>query len=442
MRLLLTHGYFLSEDPKELEVMRPYPPLGILYISAYLRARGFEVEIYDSTFGSRNELFSLLENGDPGLLGAYGNLITRGNVLDIIERAKACGWRVVAGGPEPANYAEEYLAAGADYVVPGEGEIVLENLLAGDPAPYGVIYRDANGAIVRTPPQPHNRDLDSLPWPDRERIDLGRYLSAWRERHGKGSISVITARGCPYRCRWCSHSTYGNTHRRRFVKSVADEVQWVLERYQPEMLWYADDVFTIHHGWILEYAAEMKRRGIQIPFECITRADRMTPRIAEALAELGCFRVWIGSESGSQRILDAMDRGVTVRQVHDAVHILRQQGIQSGMFLMWGYEGEQIEDIEATADHVRACRPDIFLTTISYPIKGTPYFDQVRERLVRIGEWRTSTDRGFRIQGRHSRRFFQFADELLRASAADSPDAARIAAARRGLAESFEEVEA
>ncbi len=193
MRLLLTHGYFLAEDPKELEVMRPYPPLGILYISAYLRARGFDVEVYDGTFGSREELFSLLEAGPPGLLGVYGNLITRGNVVDIIERAKACGWRVVAGGPEPANYAEEYLAAGADYVVPGEGEIVLENLLAGDPAPNGVIYRDAN-AIVRTPPQPHIRDLDSLPWPDRERLDVGRYLRAWRERHGKGSISVITAR--------------------------------------------------------------------------------------------------------------------------------------------------------------------------------------------------------------------------------------------------------
>ncbi len=442
MRLLLTHGYFLAEDPKELEVMRPYPPLGILYLSAYLRARGFDVEIYDSTFGARSELYRLLETGEPGLLGVYGNLITRASVVSIIERAKANGWRVVAGGPEPANYAENYLAAGADYVVPGEGEIVLENLLAGDPAPRGVIYRDADGVLVRTAPEPHIRDLDSLPWPDRERIDIGRYLSAWRDRHGQGSVSVITARGCPYRCRWCSHSTYGHTHRRRSVKSVADEVQWILERYQPEMLWYADDVFTIHHRWIFEYAAEMKRRGIRAPFECITRADRMSPRVAEALARLGCFRVWIGSESGSQRVLDAMDRGVTVGQVRDAVYMLRQQGIQSGMFVMWGYEGEGIEDIEATAQHVRACRPDIFLTTVSYPIKGTPYFEQVRERLVRIGEWRTTTDRGFRIQGRHSRRFFQFADELLRASAADSPDEARIAAARRGLAESFEEVEA
>jgi radical SAM superfamily enzyme YgiQ (UPF0313 family) len=442
MRLLLTHGYFLYEDPKEIEIMRPYPPLGILYISAWLRARGFDVEIYDSTFGSRNELFNLLETGEPGFLGVYGNLLTRANVVEIIECAKASGWRVVVGGPEPANYAEEYLAAGADYVVPGEGELVLENLLSGDPAPNGVLYRNSSGAVMRTAPQAHIRNLDSLPWPDRERIDMGRYLSAWRERHGKGSVSVITARGCPYRCRWCSHSTYGNTHRRRPVKSVADEVEWILERYQPEMLWYADDVFTIHHGWILEYAAEMKRRGIHVPFECITRADRLSQRVAEALAALGCFRVWIGSESGSQRVLDAMERGVTVQQVREATRISREQGIQTGMFLMWGYEGEQIEDIEATVEHVKACRPDIFLTTVSYPIKGTPYFDQVSDRLVRIGDWRGGTDRSFRIQGRHSRRYFQFADELLRASAGNAPDPVRAGAARRGLLESFSEVEA
>ena len=159
------------------------------------------------------------------------------------------------------------------------------------------------------------------------------------------------------------------------------------ERYQPDMLWLADDVFTIHHGWILEYASEMTRRGLKIPFECITRADRLNPRIAETLAGLGCFRVWIGSESGSQRILDAMQRGVKVEQVREAVSLCKQNGIQTGMFLMWGYEGEEIADIEATVDHVKQCRPDVFFTTVSYPIKGTPYFDKVASRLVSIGAW-------------------------------------------------------
>ena len=264
--------------------------------------------------------------------------------------------------------------------------------------------------------------------------------AAWRARHGRGSVSVITARGCPYHCRWCSHSTYGKTHRRRSPAAVAEEVAWIVNRYQPEMLWMADDVFTIHPGWILNYAAEMRRRGLRIPFECITRADRMNARMAETLAELGCFRVWIGSESGSQKILDAMQRGVRVDQVRESVRLLREQGIETGMFLMWGYEGEDLVDIEATVEHVKTCRPDVFLTTVSYPIKGTPYFDEVSSRLVRIGDWAESTDRDIRIAGRHSRRFYQFADELLKSEVGGS--VVEAAAARRGLRETLSEVEA
>jgi len=440
VRLLLTHGFFLGEDPKEQQVMRPYPPLGILYLSAYLRNKGFEVDVYDSTWGSKAELYDILEHGPPGWLGVYGNLLTRGNVITIVERARAGGWRVVLGGPEPSNYAEEYLAVGAEYVVQGEGELALEQLLLGNPSPDGTIFRDASGAVIRTPAAALIPNLDLLPWPDRERIDLTRYLTAWKQRHGMSSVSLITARGCPYHCCWCSHSTFGKTHRRRSVASVADEAEWILNRYQPDMLWYADDVFTIHTGWTLSYAAEMKRRGIRVPFECITRADRFSAPVAEALAEMGCFRVWIGSESGSQRVLDAMDRGVQVQQVREAVHRAQALGIQTGMFLMWGYEGEQLQDIEATVEHVQACRPDVFLTTVSYPIKGTPYFSEVSDKLVRIGQWRASTDRDVRVKGRHSRRFYQFADDLLRSSM--EQDASRIAAARAALEVSFAEVDA
>ncbi|MEO8099389.1 MAG: radical SAM protein [Acidobacteriota bacterium] len=439
MRLLLTHGFFLAEDPKEQQVLRPYPPLGILYLSAYLRARNFDVDVYDSTFGTREALFGILDQGPPATLGLYGNLLTRGAVVAILQRAKATGWRVVLGGPEPANYAAEYLAAGADYIVPGEGELVLEQLLNGNAAPDGVIFRGENGAIVRTPPAVQISDLDTLPWPDRERIDLPQYLNAWRSRHGTGSVSLITARGCPYSCRWCSHSTFGKTHRRRSFLNVADEAEWILSRYQPEMLWYADDVFTIHPSWTLNYAAELKRRGIRVPFECITRADRVTDAVADALAEMGCFRVWVGSESGSQRVLDAMQRGVRVEQVQAAVGTLQARGIAAGMFLMWGYEGEQLEDIEATVQHVAKCRPDVFLTTVSYPLKGTGYYDDVKDRLVPLQNWAASTDRDLRVRGRHSRRYYGYADELLKSSVEQAPE--RMAAARTGLIESYAEAE-
>jgi len=240
MDLLLTHGYFLHEDPKELQIMKPYAPLGILYLSSHLRAHGFDVEIYDSTFGSRQELFGILEQGPPSTIGVYGNLMTRRNVLDIIAKARECGWRVILGGPEPPNYPSEYLDAGAQAIVQGEGELVLEQLLARgtDLATVdGIIFRALDGEVVRNAPAQLIPNLDAQPWPDRERVDIDRYVKTWRDRHGTGSVSLITARGCPYHCRWCSHATFGKTHRRRSPRAVADEAEWIVKRYQPDMFW-------------------------------------------------------------------------------------------------------------------------------------------------------------------------------------------------------------
>jgi anaerobic magnesium-protoporphyrin IX monomethyl ester cyclase len=422
MDILLTHGYFLYEDPKELQIMKPYPPLGILYICAHLRSKGLSVEVFDSTFSSRQQLFELLRQGPPAVLGIYANLMTRPNVVEILRVAKDAGWKTVVGGPEPSAYIDEYLDAGADVIVIGEGEVTLEELV---PAlrshsaealgeVKGIAFQTPEGTVVRTPPREQIRDIDAQPWPARESIDLAQYLAVWREHHGMGSVSLITARGCPYHCRWCSHEVFGKTHRRRKPASVADELEWLISRYQPEMAWMADDVFTIHHGWLFQYAAELKRRGLRLPFECISRADRLSPQVVATLAEMGCFRVWIGSESGSQRILDAMERGVTAEEVRSAVAMCRSHGIKTGMFLMWGYEGEELGDIEATIEHVKKTDPDIFFTTVAYPIKGTPYFAEVAARVENLKPWRVGSDREVRIRNRHSRQFYSFADKLLR----------------------------
>ncbi len=423
MDCLLTHGFFLGDDPKELQIMKPYAPLGILYLASHLRARGFGVEVFDTTFSSWSEFQNVLARERPSVLGVYANLMTRGSVLRIVRAAKKAGWITVVGGPEPGAYATEYLKAGADVVVIGEGEVTLEELLPilrrgrveDLGAVKGIAFRPADGRVQFTPARAQIPDIDAQPWPSRESVQIERYLETWRQHHGAGSVSLITARGCPYECQWCSHEVYGRTHRRRKPASVADELEWILGRYNPDMLWFADDVFTIHQGWLAQFAAELKRRGISIPFECITRADRVNERVADLLAELHCFRVWIGSESGSQRVLDAMRRGVTVAQVRSAVGLCKSRGIQTGMFLMWGYEGEEWEDIEATIRHVKASNPDIFLTTVAYPIRGTTYFEKVQDRVVNPRKWQEGSDRDFQIRGRHSRQYYQHVDRLLRA---------------------------
>ena len=422
MDLLLTHGYFLFEDPKELQIMKPYPPLGILYICSHLRNRGFSVEVFDSTFQSRDALRERLIAGPPSVLGIYANLMTRPNVVKILGEAKRAGWRTIVGGPEPGAYVDEYLDAGADVVVLGEGEVTLQELLGAwgrDNAAdldsiAGIAFRKGDGVICRTAPRTQIADLDAQPWPAREAIDMERYVGTWRTHHGKGSVSIITARGCPFRCEWCSHQVFGQTHRRRKPELVAEELEWLIGRYKPDMLWIADDVFTINHDWLERWKQELARRRIHIPFECISRADRLNEKVIAILAELGCFRLWIGSESGSQRILDGMQRGVKASAVREATALCRRYGIQTGMFLMWGYEGEEIEDIEQTIEHVRMSLPDIFLTTVSYPIKGTPYYKRVASRLVQLKPWAETSDRELDVTGRRPREFYRVADELLR----------------------------
>ncbi|ADW67646.1 B12-binding domain-containing radical SAM protein [Granulicella tundricola] len=434
--LLLTHGYFLFEDPKEIQIMKPYAPLGILYLCSHLRREGFDVDVFDTTFSSRAALFQHLRTEKPSVLGIYANLMTRGNAVEIMAVAHEAGWRVIVGGPEPGAYAQEYLEAGAEFVVFGEGEATLQELLtalranadADDPnwksKIAGAAYLDEAGGFHQNAARAQIADLDAQPWPARHAIDLHRYVETWRTHHQQGSVNFITARGCPYRCRWCSHQVYGQTHRRRDPIKVVDEVEWLMKEYTPDIAWVSDDVFTINHDWIRKYSAEMRRRGLHIPFECISRADRLNEEMLDLLAELGCFRIWIGSESGSQRLLDSMDRGVKVEQVQRAVQMSRERKIQSGMFLMWGYEGEEMEDIEATIRHVSTAQPDIFFTTVSYPIKGTPYYQQIQSKLVQLAPWGKSSDREIKIRGRHSKAYYAHADKLLR----DEVQLARISA--------------
>ena len=417
MDILLAHGYFLSDDPHEQAVMKPYPPLGILNLSAYLKSLGFAVGVFDGTFASLSAFEVLIAREQPPVVGLYTNMLTKFNVLRMIDLCKAQGCTVILGGPDPRYYAAEYLEAGADIVVKGEGELTLAALL-----PHlarhglhdldgieGLFFRRDDGQLVETVTRPFISDLSALPWPDREAIDMDAYLRAWRDHHGYSSVSAICARGCPYTCTWCSHAVFGESHRRRDPEDMADEIRWINDRYNPDRIWYADDVFTINHRWLFQFQAALKARDVHLPFECISRADRLDEPVIAALAEMGCQRLWIGSESGSQRVLDAMQRKTRVEDVQAKTRRLQAHGIEAGMFIMLGYAGETLADLAATAEHLKRSNPDVFLTTVSYPIKGTPYYAEVESNVLAQHAWRERSDRDLTVAGRHSARFYSFA---------------------------------
>ncbi len=433
--LLLTHGHRLCEDLAEQRHVRPYPPLGLLSLSAWLRRAGRSVTVVDGTFLDRRMHRRRLGAVAAPVLGIYANMMTRAAALELIAEGRERGQRVVVGGPDPSEYVEEYLDAGADAVVIGEGEIGLTELLdrwssqpdASLEGIAGLAWRDRAGAIQREPARPPMRDLARLPWPDREAIDLQPYIDCWREQHGRGSLNLVTARGCAWRCRWCSHAVFGHRHARRSPRDVAEEVAWIRARYAPDQLWYADDVFTASRRWLRDFAGEMEQRGLQIPFECITRADRVDAETARLLAQLGCFRVWLGAESGSQPVLDAMERGTTAAQVRRSTGLLQAEGISVGLFVMWGYEGETGQDIEATIREVKRVRADRVLTTVAYPIRGTPYYQSVADKVRLRRPWAEGSDRDHAVLGRPGPAYYRAVSSRLQAELAqrDRLDAGR-----------------
>ncbi len=417
MDILLSHGYFLGEDAAEQEVMKPYPPLGLLYLSSYLKRCGFSVEVFDSTFSSMAAFADRVKKARPPVVGLSANLMTRVKVVEMIRLCHDLGSWVVVGGAEPANYARQYLAQGVDVVVEGEGEETLEQLLRhrleSQPESLaeieGILFADGAGEIVRTPSRSMIRELDTLPFPDREAIDLERYLDVWRRHHGRGSVSIITSRGCPYTCSWCSHGVYGFSYRSRSPHNVADEVELLIRTYQPDMLWYADDVFTMNRRWLFAFSRELQLRNLRIHFETISREDRLDAEVIRELAAMGCFRLWIGAESGSQQVLDAMQRRTSASRVVEMVRLLQDNGIEAGLFIMLGYAGEKREDVEATLRFLKNASPDRFLTTVAYPIKGTAFFDELGDRIVPNGSWETGADRDLGVEGRYPDRFYDHA---------------------------------
>ncbi|WP_276132992.1 B12-binding domain-containing radical SAM protein [Polluticoccus soli] len=419
MKILLTHGYFLEEDPKELLIMKPYVPLGILYISAYLEKCGFENEVFDSTFRSFKSLTETIIKNRPDVIGIYTNLMTKINVLKIVKFIKSNealkDTRIVLGGPEVRNHANDFLMYGADVIVFGEGEQTMLELvkcyaekgLLSDV--NGIAYRDASLAIVRTPERTLNKMLDQLPAPNRKKIDLNAYLTAWKSRHGYSAINLSSMRGCPYTCKWCSRAVYGQSYRRRKAALVVDEIVQLQSQYNFDSIWFVDDVFTVSHKWLEEFAKEIAERKVAVRYECISRADRLNDHAIELLKQSGCFRVWIGAESGSQRIIDAMDRRVDVEETRQMIQKVKAAGMEAGTFIMLGYPGETEDDIVATMKHLKSSLPDQFTITITYPIKGTPLYAEVEKDFLTQLPWHESTDRDIDFKREFPRSYYEHA---------------------------------
>lgn len=421
MKILLTHAYFLHEDEKELAIMKPYPPLGLQCISAYLEVKGYDNDIFDTTFSSFDDFTQTMLDNQPRVIGIYTNLMTKLNVLRMMswikDQPSLAECKIILGGPEVRHHREQFIKHGADAIVFGEGEDSMLELIQQfeQAGPHdlsqitGIAYPLVDGSIMVNVDRPLIKDLDELPLPNRKKIDQQKYFDAWKNRHGYSMITINTMRGCPYACKWCSRAVYGKTYRRRSPENVVDEILDLKANYQFDKIWFVDDVFTINHKWLREFSRLMVAKGAITPYEVISRADRMNDEVLRLLKDSGCFRVWIGAESGSQAILDAMTRMVKVEQVAAMIKQSQAHGIEAGTFIMLGYPGETEKDLKATLNYLIDANPDHYTLTVAYPIKGTALYEEVENVFVEDLPWDNSTDRDIDFKRTYPRKYYDHA---------------------------------
>jgi anaerobic magnesium-protoporphyrin IX monomethyl ester cyclase len=449
--VLFGQAYFLRFDPKLWAAQQPYAPLGALYAAAHARQRGYDVALFDAMLAaSEAEWADALDHHRPRFAVIYEDsfnylskmclLRMRQAALTMIDGARARGLMTIVAGSDASDHPARYLDRGADVVVAGEGEVtlveVLDVLSGRSPKALahldGVCIRDAQGGIRCTTRRASLRDLDLLPFPAWDLVDVPRYRDIWLRRHGYHSMNLVTTRGCPYHCNWCAKPIYGQRYTVRSPEQVVEEMLWLRRTYRPDHLWMADDIFGLKPGWIEQFAALVQERDAAIEFKCLLRADQVTPAVARALHAAGCRTAWMGAESGSQRTLDAMEKGTRVEQIVDATRRLHGAGIEVGFFLQFGYPGETREDIEKTRQMVRDCRPDDIGISVSYPLPGTPFYERVKAQLGDKQNWLDSDDLAVMYRATYEPEFYRALYALVHAEfrARKSADAVARAARR------------
>jgi anaerobic magnesium-protoporphyrin IX monomethyl ester cyclase len=423
-QVLITHSYFYQLDEKQWQTKQPYPPLGTLQAAAVIRSNGFNVSLFDVGLkASAQSIEPTIKKLAPTYFVIYDDgfnyltkmclTVMRDAAFTMAQLAKQNGSIVIICSSDSTDHYEKYFAQGVDYVVRGEGEETIAELLKclekkeSLEMVAGLAYRNGNETVV-TKPRAVMRDLDSLPMPAWDLIDLEPYRQLWIKHHGYFSLNIATTRGCPYKCNWCAKPIYGNRYNSRAPERVVDEIEFLLKKYQPNHFWMCDDIFGLKPGWVQKFENLVTTRNLKFKYKIQSRVDLLLEDdTVSALARSGVETIWVGAESGSQKILDAMDKGTTVSQIYEATKLLKSKGIQTAFFLQFGYSGETKEDIDATLKMVLDLMPDDIGISVSYPLPGTKFYENVKTQMGTKQNWSDSDEMAMMFHGTFKSTFYK-----------------------------------
>lgn len=430
IKALITHSYFYPLDHKQWKFKQPYPPLGSLLAASIARSVGMNVSLWDANLETGpSRFFPVLEKENPQYVIVYDdgfNYLTkmclttmREAAFAMIAKAHEQGRKVIVSSSDAADHYEKYIAHGADFVIRGEGEDTLKTLLTAlenqeDLATIqGIIFRQGDSIKVN-PPRQVMRDLDELPLPAWDLVDMESYRQIWMKHHGYFSLNIATTRGCPFKCNWCAKPIYGNRYNSRSPENVVAEIAMLMKRYQPDHFWMCDDIFGLKPGWVQQFSQLLSQKHLKIRYKIQSRVDLLLKEdTIMALAQSGADTVWVGAESGSQKILDAMDKETTIGQIRECTNLLKKHHIRVAFFLQFGYLGETREDIDKTIAMVTELMPDEIGISVSYPLPGTVFYENVKSQLKEKQNWKDSDDLAMMFQSTFSNEYYRLLHRLV-----------------------------
>ncbi|HMI07892.1 MAG TPA: radical SAM protein [Flavobacterium sp.] len=422
--ILFSHSYYYKLDPKQWKNKTPFPPLGTLYAASLMRENGHEVRLFDTNLlDSPLTIIPVLEIQLPEYLVIYDdgfNYLTkmclttmREACFEMIAIGKQYNCTVIVCSSDSTDHAAEYIQKGADYIVLGEGEITLRDLidaLESEKAVAdipGIVFKNGD-AIQSNPKRAVLQNLDELPFPAWDLVDMNEYKLLWRESGQRFTLNIATTRGCPYKCNWCAKPIYGNRYNSHSPEYIASHLEFLRASYGVRRFWMCDDIFGLKPNWVREFNEGLKKRKLNIRYYIQSRVDLLLKEdMIDILAESGLEEVWVGAESASQKILDAMDKGTKVEQIYEATRLLKKKNIRVAFFLQFGYLDENSEDIVKTIGMVKELMPDNIGISVSYPLPGTKFYEKVKADLKSKTNWKDSDDLEMMFNGSFKTKYYR-----------------------------------
>ena len=415
----------MQYDPKQWSIGQPYAPLGTLYAASFMRQNGYEVSLFDTMFSEYpEEVIPVFEKMKPHFFVIYDdgfNYLTkmcltnmRNAAFKMIRLAKANGCTVIVSSSDATDRFEMYLNAGADFILLGEAEITLLKLVDAiqkNETDFFDIEGLAflrNETVVKTKKRSVMQDLDELPFPAWDIIDMEPYRQSWMKHAGYFSMNVATTRGCPFKCNWCAKPIYGNRYNTRSPQNVVNELIMLKANFRFDHIWFCDDIFGLKPGWLKEFADLIEKEKLSFKFKMQGRVDLLLKENnIKDLSRAGCDNIWMGAESGSQKILDAMDKGTTVQQIFDATRLLKKNGINASFFIQFGYPGETYDDIKKTIAMINKLLPYEIGISVSYPLPGTVFYEKVKSELKEKTNWTDSNEMALLFHNNYQPAFYK-----------------------------------